>query len=311
MSFSWATATLLDVIGDWKQVAVLDSMFAFNLRTKDDDTGMAALNAFSWAGEVTYARNLFVHNSNRSPWFGAGARASVINNVAYGSGNSGGDPGSQYGFMQIMIAGYVPYGATNAGWNAEVVAMNNRFIPSYGTGSGMLAGTHSATKSVDVWLDDGPASAATRLYFSGNVGPHMTLEDQWAGVDYIDGVGSRAMIDYGTVPSWHSNFGYDVISPDAVTARVFSNAGARPADRDSVDTLAVKNATAGLTADTANMGSRIKSQSDMGGWPVLAEKRRALQVPANPHRVAPGESFRTNIEVWLEAFAREVEGPRQ
>ena len=75
--------------------------------------------------------------------------------------------------------------------------------------------------------------------------------------------------------------------------------------------LAVKNAIAGLAGDTANMGSRITSQSQMGGWPVLAEKRRALQVPANPHKVAPGESFRTNVEVWLETFARDLEGPRQ
>ena len=70
---------------------------------------MAALNAFSHEGEITYARNLFVHNSNRQPWFGAGARACVINNVVYGYGNSGGDKATQFGFMQIMVAPYAPY----------------------------------------------------------------------------------------------------------------------------------------------------------------------------------------------------------
>src|SRR4030095_4876910 len=106
-------------------------------------------------------------------------------------------------------------------------------------------------------------------------------------------------LDYGTVPAWHANFGYDVVAPGDVTSTVFANAGARPADRDSVDTLAVKNATAGLAGVTANMGTRITSQSQRGGWPILAENRRALRVPANPHSVAPGESLRTNIEVWL------------
>ena len=310
MSLSWATSTLLSVVGRWRQISVLDSLLAFNLRTSSRESGPGAVNAFWWEGEITYARNLFVHNSNRQPWFGAGARATVVNNVMYGTGNSGGDPASQYGFMQIMLAPYTPYGETNSSWNTEVVAMNNRFIPSYRTGSGTVTGTHTATKSIDVWLDGQPASAASRLYLSGNVGPHMTIENQWGGVDFI-GSGSRATLDYGTVPAWHSNFGYDVIAPGDVTSRVFANAGARPADRDSVDTTAVKNAIAGLAGDTANMGSRITSQSQMGGWPVLAEKRRALQVPANPHSVAPGESFRTNVEVWLETFARELEGPRQ
>ena len=138
----------------------------------------------------------------------------------------------------------------------------------------------------------------------------MTLEDQWAGVEFV-GSGSRATLDYGTVPAWHANFGYDVVSPGDVASTVFANAGARPADRDSVDTLAVKNAIAGLAGDTANMGTRITSQSQMGGWPVLAQNHRALKVPANPHSVAPGESFRTNIEVWLEGFARELEAARQ
>jgi hypothetical protein len=310
MSLSWGTSTLLSVIGRWRQIAVLDSLFAFNLRTNGTETGPGAHAAYWHEGEITYARNLFVHNSHRQPWFGAGARASAINNVMYGNGNSGGDKTTLYGFMQIMLAPYTPYNEIHSSWNTEVVAMNNRFIPSYGTGTGTTTGTHPATKPIDVWLDDNPASVASRLYLSGNVGPHMTLEDQWVGVDFI-GSGGRATLDYGTVPAWHANFGHDVIAPGDVTSSVFANAGARPADRDSVDTLAVKNAIAGLFGDTANMGTRITSQSQMGGWPVLAQNHRALRVPANPHGVAPGESFRTNIEVWLEAFARELEAPRR
>ena len=31
VSLSWGTATLLDVIDSWRQVAVLDSLFAYNL----------------------------------------------------------------------------------------------------------------------------------------------------------------------------------------------------------------------------------------------------------------------------------------
>jgi hypothetical protein len=271
---------------------------------------MASLTAFNDRAEVTFARNLWVHNSNRSPWLGAGTRASVINNVVYGSGNSGGDKTSMFGFMQIMLANYAVYNETSSGWNTEVVAQNNRFIASYNTGSGITAGTHPATKPVDVWLDSNPASTSSRLYLSGNEGPHMTLADQWSGVDFY-AEGSRASLDYGTVPAWHSGFAYHLIDPGSLLAEVTSNAGARPLDRDLIDAAAVNQTRAGAIGDTTNMGSRITTQSSMGGWPSLAVNRRALQVPTNPHAVAPGESFRTNIEVWLEGFARALEPARQ
>jgi hypothetical protein len=55
------------------------------------------------------------------------------------------------------------------------------------------------------------------------------------------------------------------------------------------------------------MGSRIHSQNDMGGWPTLAVVKRSLRVPARPHAIAAGQSFRTNIEMWLETLARALE----
>jgi hypothetical protein len=306
VSLSWGMATILALSSEnWKRVSVLDCLLAYNLNVSGTNTGMAALNAFSWQAEVTYARNLFVHNSNRLPWFGAGVRGSLINNVAYGTGNSSGDPTSQYGFFQIMVANYDFYGS-NGGWNVEAVAMNNRFIGSYGTGSGGNTGTHPATKSVDVWLNPNDASKASRLYLAGNVGPHMTLADQWSGVDFYES-GSRATLDYGSEPTWHSSFTFNLISPGNVLPSVLAGAGARPLDRDSVDTMAVRQTTAGAAGDTANMGSRIRSQNDMGGWPTLAVVNRSLQVPASPHAVAAGQSFRTNIEMWLETFAQALE----
>lgn len=307
MSLSWGMGSILAVSSnDWQGVSILDSVIAYNLRIAPSETGMAALNAYSWIGEVTYARNLFVHNSNRSPWIGAGTRASVFNNVVYGSGNSGGDPTTQFGFLQLMVANYTWEGMSNQYWNAELVAQNNRFIGSYNTGSGLLAGTHSATRSVDVVLDGYPASLNSRMYLSGNIGPRMTLDNQWGGVDFLYD-GNRAMIEYPSVPSWHASFAYDMLSPTEVVPSVLRSAGARPNDRDFVDQMAVSHTTAGLAQDVANMGSRISSQNDMGGWPTLAVNYRPLSVPANPNSVAPGESFRTNVEVWLESYAKSVE----
>lgn len=307
LSLSWGVGTILAVASDsWRQVSVLDCVIGPNLRIKNTETGMAALNAFSWQGEVTYARNLFVHNSNRSPWFGSGTRGSLINNVIYGSGNSDGAPESQFGFFQIIVADYDWYG-NNEWWHVEAAAENNLFIDSTGTGSGILSGTHPTTKSIDVSLSENISSRDTRMYLSGNVGPYMTLQNQWAGVDFYNGVGYRSAIDYVTPPSWHSAFGFNLLQPANVLTNVLANAGARPLDRDSIDVAAARQAAAGAVNDVANMGTRIVSQSDVGGWPTLAVNARSLQLPANPHAVATGESFRTNVEVWLETMARALE----
>ena len=200
MSLSWATSTLLSVVGRWRQISVLDSLLAFNLRTSSRESGPGAVNAFWWEGEITVrARSVRPQQQPTAVVRRGSPCDRCEQRDVEGTGNSGGDPATQYGFMQIMLAPYTPYGETKYSWNTEVVAMNNRFIPSYRTGSGTVTGTHAATKSIDVWLDGQPASAASRLYLSGNVGPHMTIENQWGGVDFI-GSGSRATLDYGTVP---------------------------------------------------------------------------------------------------------------
>jgi hypothetical protein len=81
---------------------------------------------------------------------------------------------------------------------------------------------------------------------------------------------------------------------------VLANAGARPLDRDPVDTR--------IVAYIQSLGGAIiSSQADVGGWPALAENTSAFSDPADPHDVAPGETFRTNREVYLESLAAALE----
>ena len=98
-------------------------------------------------------------------------------------------------------------------------------------------------------------------------------------------------------PVWPSKY----ITMSATDARtyVLANAGARPADRDSVDIRIVNdviNSTGGI----------IASQDDVGGWPNLAENHHTLTVPSNPNEVQP--SGYTKLEEWLHGFSRTVEG---
>jgi hypothetical protein len=79
---------------------------------------------------------------------------------------------------------------------------------------------------------------------------------------------------------------------------VLANAGARPADRDEVDTRIVNEVR-------SRTGSSIRRPSDVGGYPTLAVNTRALTLPSNLHTLT--SSRYTSLEVWLQAWASAVE----
>ena len=88
----------------------------------------------------------------------------------------------------------------------------------------------------------------------------------------------------------------------ALETFVLANVGARPLDRDSADKRIINE----IAARVPRAG--VQDQNEVGGWPVLANNTRPLAIPANPHAIAPGQTFRTNIEVWLETLAGDLEG---
>jgi hypothetical protein len=81
---------------------------------------------------------------------------------------------------------------------------------------------------------------------------------------------------------------------------VLGHAGARPADRDSVDRR--------IVSDVENRrGSIIDSQNQVGGWPTLAINRRSLSLPADPNGDDDRDGY-TNLEEWLHMQKLAVEG---
>jgi hypothetical protein len=89
---------------------------------------------------------------------------------------------------------------------------------------------------------------------------------------------------------------------------VLKTVGARPADRDTVDTRVVNDVRNGtgriINCVAANGTERCKLNA--GGWPNMPNNRRALTLPANPDSVTA--SGYTNLELWLQRMAAEVEG---
>ncbi len=80
---------------------------------------------------------------------------------------------------------------------------------------------------------------------------------------------------------------------------VLTHAGARPADRDAVDSP--------LSARSKpRTGHLIDSQNEVGGWPNLAMNHRTFNIPANPNGDDDGDGY-TNIEEVLQQMAAAVE----
>jgi hypothetical protein len=303
------------------RVAMLDSLIAFALDKRAQFSpsesgyggGMGHMGCTVATCEYTYARNLFVHTSHRQPVLGVG-RVIVVNNVVYGGGPWSLDD-DQWGFLMYWQNQGDDGTDRNPGLGSQGVIVNTLTIPSTGTGSGLTAGSGIGQKAFSFdFRSLNVTQQTTKIWLNGNLGPGITgpnLPGQRNGIYWVRSRGgedfSGSDLWYPSAPPWYTNLAMTVIPSAQVGESVLATAGARPLDRDSLDAAAVSQARAALRGDRANMGSRVTSPSDMGGQITLAVNRRPLTVPNQPHQVAPGETFRTNAEVWLEGMARAVE----
>ncbi|MCC6444367.1 MAG: hypothetical protein IT210_13060 [Armatimonadetes bacterium] len=261
--------------------------------------------------QYTLARNLFVHNSFRQPLIQSG-RNQVINNLVYGTGPWT-PQDNQWAYLMLWQQSD-PAMDKNPAFSTQAVIVNTVTLDSDGTGLGdtawpSIVGSTPGLKTFHFAFNKEQLACQKT---SGNQGPHITgpdLAGQKAGIyGYLED-GSNTDLWYRSAPDWHTRRRFQTLAADAVPAYVTANAGARPLDRDSVDLAAVSQTRAALRDDLPHMGSRIRSQDDMGGYPVLTVNTRRLRLPAKPDAIAPGQRFRTNLEIWLERLARDLDPP--
>lgn len=149
-----------------------------------------------------------------------------------------------------------------------------------------------------IWMrGDGTAAMVpgSKVYVEDNVAAEFNGSDPWSVVSNEAGSSYRA----SAPPAWVEGLKAMPTADGRAFDWALTNVGARPADRDSVDTRIVGDVRDGG-------GQIIDSQSDVGGWPSLAVVHRPLTLPSNPNGDNDGDGY-TNLEEWLHGFSNEVE----
>jgi len=201
--------------------------------------------------------NLLAHNAERQPLVKGDVSVLIVNNVAY---NVGFHVDTE--ILDQTETGSKPSIVSSVG-NVYIKGPNSR--DSY---KGML--TYGTVAGVKVYQTDNIAIGGTVFVNQMPYNPIVTTPPIW------------------TTP-------LTPLPGSTVEAAVYAHAGARPKDRDTVDTRIINETK-------ARTGRIIDSQSQVGGWPSLAQNQRAFVVPINPNSDTDGDGY-TNLEEVLHQMA--------
>jgi len=276
MSMSWAVD---EVVGQSSGQGLIDrnitvwrSIISEGLhqspRTNDAYNVSKGMNIYDHTHFMAVVQCLFAHNWERNP----GAKGDTIfveaNNVLYD-------------WSQDSATGIF-----DAGEGGDTPGLED---PVYASVIGNVFRAGPSTPDPTVAVGVRYMVTGAQLYRSDNVldggGKTITPFEVFNGDGINPNVGSAPVSIPGYVP----------LAGSATRTFVQANAGARPLDRDSVDTRIVN--------DVINRtGSIINSQNDVGGFPALANNNRSAVLPPNPFGIADAVG-RTNLELWLESNA--------
>jgi hypothetical protein len=262
VSTSWSIDELIDCSNAMHDVTISNSILSEALNNSIHPKGAHSLASLigDHAKNVSMVGNLFAHNKSRNPGVKGDTTSVILNNVMYDAG-----PWA-FSYMQDDY---------NNG-PSKTSYVGNVFIegPSSDTTFGLVVQPQ--------------VKIGTELYFFGNL-----YEGKSSPLKIETSFDPRVY----SPPVWHPS----LIAHDSSTveASVLADAGARPADRDSVD----KRIIHGVATRT---GDIIDSPKEVGGWPNLPENHRTLIIPANPNGDDNGDGY-TNIEEVLQQMAAQVE----
>jgi pectate lyase len=279
VSASWGTDEQLSTWADPNtgvkiyDVTVRNSLFSEGLLNSIHSKGVHSMGLMIGPGtsRVTLVNNVFGFNAARNPLIRDDCTdVMVINNLIYRTRG-----------MRTDQIDFGSRGSRNIAMRGSVVG--NSFLQTPGM---------NAINTISIAPD---APSSVQLYVADNLGPNYSATNPWAAVN----TGGRTVssVSAATPPIWSA--GLVAMDASKVESYTLEYAGARPLNRDAVDTRVVENIR-------ARRGDIIDSQSQVGEWPTLASSQRASVLPANPNVTNP--SGYTNLELWLQALAKELEG---
>ena len=281
-SFSWAIDETASAWRNWDNITLSNNIFSEPLNNSTHPKGAHGYGVLFGPvdGHVSFSGNLLAHVVARNPLSNA-TNVVIVNNVIYNWKNFGVDLQGQSGKpTKNAVVGNVFVKGPDYSSHTPVTLRGD-------DANGILSGTK-------VYLEDNTAQGAT--------------SDPWSIASAVFGNLTLANFKSSTPPSWPSGMTRLPTSGDVTLTTVLKTVGARPADRDSVDTRVVNDVRNGtgriINCVAANGTERCKLNA--GGWPSMPNNRRALTLPANPDSVTA--SGYTNLELWLQRMAAEVEG---
>ncbi|MBD5782498.1 pectate lyase [Pelagicoccus sp. NFK12] len=222
--------------------------------------GFGSLIRGTGGAKYSFLRNLYAHNRGRNPRPGN-----------YNSNPHDQDPnGLLLDFRNNVIYNW---GGGHAGYNADSVSVTRlNYVGNY-----LIPGVDS--KPTGIAYSTG--SPYNRSYFAENAFDGQIPEDPWSLVNFRETWTADNIRDYRKDIPFETG---PVTTDDAATAyaRVLDFGGASLPKRDAVDARVVESVR-------DRSGQIIKSQEDVGGWPLL----KSLPAPADSDRDGMPDSWET------------------
>jgi hypothetical protein len=282
-SFTWAIDETASAWSAWDNIVLTNNIFAQALNDSLHPKGPHGYGLLLGPvqGDATVVGNLLAHTVERNPLSSA-ARLVFVNNVVYNRANAD--------MVLSTVGGYQTFN-TVAGNSFLRGPDYSRTVPPIQIRAGGADALASGSK---VYLSDNDAAEATA--------------DAWSIVGPFADGGTVTTYKSSTPPLWPTNMLRVPAGESVMLNYVLKFAGARPAERDPVDSRIVEQVrtrTGRIINCVASDGS-ARCQLNAGGWPTVAQNRRALALPADPNGVTA--SGYTNLELWLQKMAATVEG---
>jgi len=284
-TFTWSVDEIASAWQYWNNISLINNIFAEPLHQSIHPEGNHGFGVLIGPvdGNATLAGNLFADMQSRNPMTAA-SRTVIVNNLIYNWGNTAVDLQSRGLVTQNSVVGNVfMRGPDTSGDHAPI---------------GLRADSATLQPGAKVFLSDNLAPGAT------------STKDAWSSSVAGSIYGSLTLANYKSAAplAWPATMTTLPTSENVVKEHVLKYAGARPADRDAVDTRIISQTRAGtgriINCVAANGSARCDKNG--GGYPTLAKNSRALTLPANPSEVTA--SGYTNLELWLHRMSAQVEG---